>query len=172
MKKAMLLMVSIITLVANNRVYIYNCPIEYSILYSIASVERHPKRSIGYPYIISFNKQIPKKLKIKLTKLGLKSLDGRSYDCKNMRLCVESARTIVGAGYENIDLGPFQINYMFYKDNFFKYFSLKESYKKACSILTNLIEKYGYTWETIAKYHSFKKDKNLKYLKKLIREKR
>ena len=59
MKKVVLLISLNLVVVAKSNVYLYDCPVEYSVMNAIAKNERHPKREVGYPYIISFNGKIP-----------------------------------------------------------------------------------------------------------------
>ena len=169
MKKALLLISLNLVAVAKNNVYLYNCPVEYSLMYAIAMNERHPKKEIGYPFIISFNGKLPATLEKVLIEYGLIKLDDRSFDCKNLRKCIVATTYLIDKGFKNLDLGAYQINYKYHKFELLSYFSLKESYKKACSILVDNIAKYGYSLKAIAGYHSFTKKHNLKYAKKILK---
>ncbi|PAF53838.1 hypothetical protein BKH42_03660 [Helicobacter sp. 13S00482-2] len=141
-----------------------NCEVGYKVLYTIASVERHPKRDIGYPYLISFNKtsQMIYLSKIK-PKPKYKILDSRTIDCMDLRNCVFIYRELKKRAIKNLDLGAFQINPIYHKYKDMDYFALKNSLLIACSIVTNLKNKYGWSWKSLAKYHSHKKENNLKY---------
>ncbi|RDU73030.1 hypothetical protein CQA57_05755 [Helicobacter anseris] len=145
------------------------CIIEYDVLYTIASIESHPKRNIGYPFIISFNNksdfQRIKKEKI-LQDLDIEILDNRSIDCKSVKTCFTALNLLVKQSIENLDLGAFQFNYKYvdFKDKT-HYFSLKHSYYEACNILMKLAKKYGWSMETLAKYHSYTPKVNEKYQK-------
>jgi len=138
-------------------------------MYAIAKNERHIKREIGYPYIISFNGTVPVELERVLTEYGIEKLDNRSFDCKSLKKCIVATTYLIDKGFKNLDLGAFQINYKYHEFDISSYFSLKESYKNACSILINNIKEYGYSLETIAGYHSFTKKHNLKYAKKILK---
>lgn len=145
------------------------CIIDYEVLYTIASVESHPKRNIGYPFIISFNNksdfQRVKKEKI-LQNLDIEILDNRSIDCKNKDICLSALDLLIKKSIKNLDLGAFQFNFKYVKlDEAKHYFSLKHSYNKACNILMELANKYGWSMETLAKYHSYTPKVNEKYQK-------
>ncbi len=149
---------------ANNKnIYLYKCPISYKVMYWIANTEKSLKRNVGYPYLISFNK------KNNMNKISKKfkfiKLNNRTIDCLNQKNCINILRRLVKNKVFNLDLGAYQINYMYHKiKKINSYFSLKESYMQACNILNKLIKKYGYNWKTIAKYHSF----NYLYQKKYL----
>ena len=146
------------------------CPISYEVLYSIATAESHPKRKVGYPFIISFNNKRDFASFEKSYKKGdYIKLDNRSLDCKNQVKCKEILSHLIKQGATNLDLGAFGFNYRYVtsKDLGF-YFRLKDSYLKACDILVNLKEKYGWSLETIAKYHSSTQKYNQRYQNKLL----
>jgi len=88
--------------------------------------------------------------------------------CKEKEQCVYIAKGLIKYGIKNIDIGPYQINYIYHPlKRISRYFSFKES-KKICNrIIQKLGKKYGYGWETLGKYHSFKKEKNRNYYMKL-----
>ena len=147
----------------NKDVYLYECPISYKVMYWIAKIEKSQKRDIGYPFLISFNKKgdirkVPKKF-------SYIKIDSRTVDCKNKNNCINIVKALLNKKIFNLDLGAYQINYRFHKlKRLGSYFSLKDSYIKACDILEKLIKKYGYSWKTIAKYHSFNYSHQRKYL--------
>jgi hypothetical protein len=134
-------------------------------MYALAKNERHLKKDVGYPYLICFNKkEDAKKFK---HKYGFLMMDWRTLDCKNKNSCVRIAAEIIKSGIKNIDMGAFQINYLYYKYPIKDYFSLEQSYSNACDILMQLKDKYGWSWATIGKYHSFRKKRSLVYAKKI-----
>ena len=137
------------------------CEIPYEVMYAIAKTERHLKREVGYPYLISINRK--KDIKKAKRVYGMLFIDNRTIDCLLKEGCIKVARDLIKMGIKNIDLGAFQINYKFYRYPLEDYFDLKKSYKRACSILTRLKNRYGWSWETIGKYHSFKKWRAWKY---------
>ena len=147
----------------NKDVYLYQCPVSYKVMYWIANIEKSQKRDAGYPFLISFNKKgdIKKVSKI----FDYIKIDNRTIDCLNKDNCVNIAKRLLKQKVFNLDLGAYQINYKFHKSqNLGQYFNLKDSYIKACNILKRLIKKYGYSWKTIAKYHSFNYFHQRKYL--------
>ena len=143
------------------------CSVDKSIMEIIAFTEKHNKKEAGYEYLISFNnKRDGKLIKKQLGKDIF--LDNRTIDCRNQKLCVQITKYLVNKQHiKNLDLGAYQINYKYHKMPFSNYFSFKKSYLKACSIVSNLIKKHGYSWRTIAMYHSATPRYNYAYLKKI-----
>lgn len=138
-----------------------SCGIDYSLMELIAKAERSSKREVGYPYLISFNKGIVYEKYIQHYKY--QRLDSRSIDCMNIDNCVSILNSLISQRVTNIDLGAFQLNYNSHKIPQRKYFHLESSYEKACSILEDLVSRYGYSWETIARYHSSTDEYNRNY---------
>jgi len=123
-------------------------------MYWIAKIEKSSKRDTGYPYLVSFNKKSDFKKLSK--KFNFKKTSNRTIDCINQKNCVNIVKSLIKNKVFNLDLGAYQINYIYHKTKkLSSYFNLQESYIKACDILKKLIKKYGYSWKTIAKYHSF-----------------
>ena len=105
---------------------------------------------------------------------NFKILDSRSIDCLNTSNCLKIFIALIVNKYTNIDMGAFQLNYKWQHIPQEDYFDLNKSYSKACSYIEHMISRYGYSWETIAKYHSLTKKHYSKYLrnmKKLILKK-
>ena len=154
--------ITIIVILANYLMaeYYLRCNIDYKIMRYIAQVERSIHRDIGYPYIISFNKNIEIDIPFEY-----KKLDNRSIDCLTKENCIEITNFLLNEKITNLDLGAFQLNYIWNKIAIYKYFVLNDSYMRACENIESLIDRYGYSWETIAKYHSFRKIHRDKYLK-------
>ncbi len=145
---------------ANN--FVSNCGLDYNLMRLIAQVEKAPKRDIGYPYIISINKSIIiKDLKIPY-KINI--LNNRNIDCLDLDTCVKTTKFLINSNIKNLDLGAFQLNYKWNKIPFKHYFTVERSYERACSNLEKLIDSHGYSWKTIAKYHSSTEKHNTKYL--------
>jgi len=130
------------------------CLIDYSVLYAVASCERHIKRDVGYPYLISFNnKSDVNKAKKNLT---LNWMDNRTVDCKSRDNCKKKLKTLNDLNINNLDLGGYQIcqRSFNYKD-YDEYFTLKKSYQNACGIIySHYKETKKWSWQTIARYHS------------------
>ena len=88
--------------------------------------------------------------------------------CKDKEQCVYIAKGLINYGIKNIDIGPYQINYYYHPlKDIKKYFSYRESGKISNNIIQKLGKKYGYKWETLGKYHSFRKSQNKDYYMKL-----
>ena len=143
-----------------------SCSIDNDIMLSILKTESHKDKTIGYPYLISFNNRIDQKI-VRKTSIKKYLLDNRTIDCKDKDTCIKITKTLLEVGINNLDLGAFQINYEFHKMKVEKYFSFKESYFKACSFISKLIKNHGYNWRTIAMYHSATPKYNYNYLKKI-----
>lgn len=137
------------------------CGIDYSLMELIAKAERSSKRDVGYPYLISFNNGIS--YERYLNHSNYKKLDARSIDCLNMDNCVVVLNNLVRQGVLNLDLGAFQLNYLYHRIPTRQYFHLESSYEKACSIIEDLVSRFGYSWHTIARYHSSTDEHNVKY---------
>jgi hypothetical protein len=135
-------------------------------MYGIASVERHKKTPIGYPYLISLNSKRDQRAIQKDTVLKPYFLDSRTIDCRNKENCVAILNRLISQRVTNLDCGGFQLNYMYWKMEKSKYFDVEQSYKKACSIVMFHNEK-KWTWKNIAKYHSKTKKYNDRYKKNL-----
>jgi hypothetical protein len=128
------------------------CSLDYSIMHSIQKIERHSKCKVGYPYLISFNS--PEDVSLAKKKFNLNWLDDRSVNCEELIKCETILKKLTKAKIDNLDLGAYQINYKFHKMKFNNYFNNNKSYIKACKILEELIQRYGISADTIARYHS------------------
>lgn len=145
------------------------CSIDYSVLYSIASCERHMNKKVGYPYLISVANEKDKKAIKK--HLHLAWLDSRTIDCKSLDECIDNLTSIKRLKIENLDLGSFQLNFIYNKYPNKDYFTLKKSYAIACSIIEeHLSHMDNYSWNTIARYHSKTPVYNKRYAQCLERE--
>lgn len=149
-----------------------NCRVKYDVLYTIASVESHPKRAVGYPFIISFNNKAEMQ-KIQeagvLRGLMYEKLDNRSLDCKDLKTCSTLLQTLLSHKITNLDLGAFQLNYRFVRLQQEEYFLIESSMREACRILMELNQRYGdWNMEILAKYHSYRPKYNKKYQKLLL----
>lgn len=145
-----------------------NCTATYEMLYAIASNERHKSRDVGYPYLISFNKKTDvRKLKVEDKRF---MIDNRTLDCRNKANCTQIIGYLTKMGVKNMDLGPFQICYMYHKNNLYphQFFSLKDSFEFAKNLSNSNFKKHGCTWEALARYHSATPYHNKKYAKGLI----
>jgi len=151
------------------------CKIPNAIMLSILKNESSNKRKVGYPFLIRINgKQNIKKTKslliyeIKSDKI--KNINSCVYDCKNKTECIKTVKKLLDSNIVNLDLGPYQTNYKFHKYNLKYYFSLSTSFLIACKFQHELINRYGYSWETIARYHSGTPKLNRRYKNLLVKE--
>ena len=147
--------------------HVKTCSVPPMVLETIAKVERHAKRAPGYPYIIAFNNMDDAKV-VKQVLGNELFLDWRTIDCINSSICQKLTSYIVKEHkIHNMDLGAYQINYYYHKMPIDYYFSFEKSYIKACKYLETLISNHGYSWETIARYHSSTPQYNHAYLQKI-----
>lgn len=148
------------------------CKLSHESMVLIAKVEKHPKRKLGYPYLISFNKEkdaIKAQKKYKQFFIPNKGVD-RTIDCQSEEMCRIILSNLVKDGITNLDLGAFQINYIYHKMKDYEYFRVAESYEYACSYAQSFIEEYGSTFKALAMYHSKTPKYRNKYAKRLYDE--
>ena len=150
----------IILLLFTNNINAVQCSIDKRIMYSIAQVEKHNKRVIGYQYLISFNNKNDAYMAKNIYPFLF--LDDRTIDCENETQCSDILYNLQTYGIDNLDCGTFQINTKFWNMPYENYFNLEKSYKKACSIV-EFYTKKELNWKNIAKYHSGTKKHNEKY---------
>lgn len=162
MKKLFIIFLFSISLFAEK-----SCSLDYSIMYSIQKVERHMKLDIGYPYIISFNSK--RDIKKAKKKFDLNWIDSRSINCEELVKCEDVLKKLIKVKISNLDLGAFQINYKYHSMKLDEYFNYKKSYLRACRIIEGLINKYGMSADTIARYHSSTKKHRKRYARKLFK---
>jgi len=148
------------------------CGLAHEVMYILAKNEHHPQRKVGYPYLISFNNKrdaILAKKHFKSLFISNKGVD-RTLDCKNQKRCVEVLDKVLKLGIKNLDLGSFQLNYIYHKHPKMDYFSVVESYDLACAYAESFTKKYGYTWRSLAKYHSKTPKYRDRYAKRMYDE--
>jgi len=144
------------------------CAVDDRIMFAIATIEKHPKTPVGYPYLISLNSSKDQRKARTNKALEKFFLDKRTIDCNNKETCVEILSILEENGIKNLDLGGFQINYLYWgMESNQDYFNVRKSYEKACIIVTSH-NKNKWTWENIAKYHSKTKKYNEAYKKNLL----
>ena len=128
------------------------CLVAYTLMYALAQKEGHAKRPVGYPYLISFNRKEDAGLAGSIfPKEGW--IDRRTYDCGDERFCIAALEALDAYGIDNVDLGAFSINAHWWPDDPSVYFDLGKSYKKACEITEENARRYGWSWETLGRYH-------------------
>lgn len=146
-----------------------DCNLKHELMFSIAAVERHMQRDIGYPYLISFNnKEDFLKLKKILDSYEYKyktfKNDKRTIDCLSEEGCSAIVNTLIDNGIVNMDMGAFQICYRWNKFPIRNYFDLSQNYADACKLISHHIAVDGNTWESIGNYHSKTKKLNRLYV--------
>ena len=147
---------------------IKECQIDNKIMLAILLTETTNYKTYKYPYIISLNRKIDKKI-LKNTQIKKFFISSRTIDCQNKKTCKTVVKILWDLGIKNLDLGAFQINSKFHKHPIENYFDLGKSYKIACNYVSKNIKKYGYTWYAIAGYHSFTPKENAYYQNALKR---
>ena len=139
---------------------IFACNVDDRIMFSIAEIEKHTNRMVGYPYLISFNsKKDIAKLDANIKKFFI---DSRTLDCQDINTCQSLLSILVKNNITNLDCGAYQINYKFWKIPITDYFDTKKSYIKACSIIESH-NKLNWSWSNVANYHSGTPHLNSKY---------
>lgn len=166
MKKMNFYKILPIVLLFSNQLFAKECSLDYSIMYLVAMNEKHKDRNVGYPYLISFNN----KKEASVAKHYINGfLDNRTIDCKNEKRCTDILKILFSAKITNLDLGAFQINYHYHKENLSDYFNLKKSYNIGCKIAEKHINNNAVTFQDIAKYHSLSRKYNSIYANSLSR---
>jgi len=118
------------------------------------------------PYVVALNKKSDIK---KAKKLGYKIKYRRIIKCKNLDRCVKITKKLIANGIKSLDLGAYQMNYHFNPDNNLKvYFDMQKAELKVKKIIARLINRHGYSWQTLGRYHSGTKSKNESYCKRLF----
>lgn len=121
-----------------------------------------------YPFVLRANSKHEDIDKI-LLKENVK-MKSNIIDCKNKSNCIRLTNMLVKYDITNIDLGPFQINYYHNKNiDLNKIFHIESAKFEVKVILKKLIDKYGYSWKTIGRYHSFKETRNQEYYLKMYK---
>lgn len=142
------------------------------VLDAIMDAECLKDKGIYNPHFIRINTQ-KDILTIKNNNI---KISGPYIRCENPDKCSDMVKTLVALEIDNIDMGPFQINYMYQnerwsnEEDYQKYFVLSHAEDRAREILQSLIRSYGYSWRTIGRYHHFSsknKERNRNYYRKV-----
>lgn len=84
------------------------------------------------------------------------AVNGHLIRCASVDECSVQAQALIEGGITNLDLGPYQINYKYHPNPLLsEYFDDTTSREKANTILTKLVKSFGYSWETLGRYHHF-----------------
>jgi hypothetical protein len=96
---------------------------------------------------------------------------GHILKCYEPDMCVIRAQQLILLGIYNLDMGAYQINYKYNPlTNFFDYFEESKEREHVNRILMSLVSKFGYSWETLGRYHHYDandKSRNIEYYNKL-----
>ncbi len=81
-------------------------------------------------------------------------VEGHLIRCGSTQECALQAQALIEGGITNLDLGPYQINFKYHPTPFVhEYFEEASARQKANAILTKLVKSFGYSWETLGRYH-------------------
>lgn len=99
------------------------------------------------------------------------SVNGHIIKCSSPEQCSLQAQALIDGGINNIDLGPYQINYKYHPNPMLhEYFQDETAREHANGILTKLVKSFGYSWETLGRYHHFSasdRTRNERYYRKM-----
>ena len=98
-------------------------------------------------------------------------VNGHLIKCGSTEQCSAQAQALIEGGIVNLDLGPYQINYKYHPNPMIhEYFEESSAREKANGILTRLVKSFGYSWETLGRYHHFSavdRTRNERYYRKM-----
>ncbi|MDO9057070.1 MAG: hypothetical protein Q7U69_11055 [Sulfuricurvum sp.] len=99
------------------------------------------------------------------------AVNGHLIKCGSTEQCSAQAQALIEGGIVNLDLGPYQINYKYHPNPMVhEYFEENSAREKANAILTRLVKSFGYSWETLGRYHHFSavdRTRNERYYRKM-----
>lgn len=99
------------------------------------------------------------------------AVNGHIIKCNSSEECSSQAQALINGGITNLDLGPYQINYKYHPNPFLnEYFVDETARERANEILTKLVKSFGYSWETLGRYHHFSatdRTRNERYYRKM-----
>jgi hypothetical protein len=141
--------------------YSSHCILDKQLEVALLKTEGASSKRLGYPYIIAFNN----KSEAVKVRSGLPSifLNWRVVDCKSESYCIQLTQALIGNGITNLDLGAFQLNYKFHPGKLSTFFNYEKSRDKACKFMYSLSKQEGWSWKSIAMYHSRTQSHNEKY---------
>lgn len=98
--------------------------------------------------------------------------------CHTVEECTRTLKKLLAMKIDNVDLGPYQINYHWHNDrwgdreDYSAYFMFQTAESRTREILRNLIDAHGYSWQTLGRYNHFDPNnlkRNRLYFQKLYR---
>lgn len=148
------------------------CILEDDILITILMNERSEERNIGYEYLISLNNVEDQKRIKNDTYFKPMMINNRTIDCIDSNTCVEVLNKLLEMNIKNLDVGAYQVNSVYHLGAFDTYhdlFNIDKSRKFACDYTMSKVNRLGYSWESIAAYHSETPEYNEIYKNDLIK---
>lgn len=137
------------------------------VLFAIQNNECFKDKGLCDPFIIRLNKKKDIE-KARASKLDVKSVH---LFCESKEKCAIAAQRLIDIGITNIDLGPYQVNYYWNgQDELSGYFDMAIAEQRARTILRRLIDRHGYSWRTLGRYHHYDPDnkkRNQAYYRRL-----
>lgn len=98
-------------------------------------------------------------------------VNGHIIKCNSNQECTAQAQALINGGITNLDLGPYQINYKYHPNPMLhEYFDDATEREHANKIMTGLVKSFGYSWETLGRYHHFSatdRTRNERYYRKM-----
>lgn len=102
---------------------------------------------------------------------GFPVVNGHIIRCNSTQECVMQSQALIDGGVINLDLGPYQINYKYHPNpRLSEYFIDAIEREHANRIITGLVKSFGYSWETLGRYHHFSatdRTRNERYYKRM-----
>ncbi len=99
------------------------------------------------------------------------AVNGHLIRCGSTQECALQAQALIEGGITNLDMGPYQINYKYHPNPYVhEYFEEQTAREKANGILTRLVKSFGYSWETLGRYHhapTSDASRNARYYRKM-----
>lgn len=99
------------------------------------------------------------------------AVNGHIIRCNSTEECTAQAQALINGGITNLDLGPYQINYKYHPNPMLhEYFVDASEREHANRIMTSLVKSFGYSWETLGRYHHFSatdRTRNERYYRKM-----
>lgn len=99
------------------------------------------------------------------------AVKGHVIRCNSTEECSSQAQALINGGITNLDLGPYQINYKYHPNPILsEYFIDATEREHANRIITSLVKSFGYSWETLGRYHHFSatdRTRNERYYRKM-----
>ncbi|HEX5710947.1 MAG TPA: hypothetical protein VFX68_06330 [Sulfuricurvum sp.] len=99
------------------------------------------------------------------------AVNGHIIRCNSTEECTAQAQALINGGITNLDLGPYQINYKYHPNPILQDYFVDESEREhANRIMMGLVKSFGYSWETLGRYHHFSasdRTRNERYYRKM-----